>query len=179
VHGGFRTTDMQHKTVSLREHQPRTGHLWKYAFAFILCGLTVGIFWLLVGIWKRVTTDFVLDSVSRTMAIQPMRLNPLIAGNDRAVGGETVYLTRVLLKPGPAPKIFFLAGSQGTQILTVAEGAHVVATPGNTVDVRGTIRNTPSAATLRKRWKLSPAEARLVSQVPIYIESDFIRQSGE
>ena len=169
----------EYKTVSLREERPRTGLLWKYTLASILCGLTVGMFWLLVGVWKRVTTDFGLDSVSRPMAIQPMRLSPLIAGSDRASVGEIVYLTRVLLKPGPAPKAFFLAGSQGTQILTVAEAVHVVATPGEMVDIRGTIRNTPSVGILRKQWKLSPADARLVSQVPIYIESDFIRQSGD
>ena len=164
--------------VSLREHRPPRDLFWKYVFALILCGLSIGMLWLLVSAWKRGTSDFGLDSVSRTMAIQPMRLNSLVAGNNRAAAGEIVYLTRVLLTPGPAPKIFFLTGSQGTQILTVAEGAHVVATPGQMVNVRGTIRNTPSITALRKQWKLSLADARRVSEIPIYIESDFIRESG-
>jgi len=89
-----------------------------------------------------------------------------------------VYLKSVLLKAGPAPKVFFLTGSQGAQILTVAEGAHVIATPGNTVDVQGTIHSTPSVATLRKQWKVSLTDARKISEIPIYIESDFIRESG-
>jgi hypothetical protein len=108
-----------------------------------------------------------------------MQVGPLITGRDKATVGELVYLRRVMLKPGPAPKVFFLTGSQGAQILTVAEGAHVLATPGNTVDVRGTIRNTPSVTTLRKQWKLSLADATRVSKVQIYIESDFIRESGD
>jgi hypothetical protein len=137
------------------------------------------MFWFLIVCWKRMTADLEPDSVSQTMAIQPMRLRPLIAGNDRAKSGELVYLTRVLLKPGPTPKVFFLAGSQGTQILTVAEAVHVVATPGERVDVRGTIRSTPSVRILRKQWKFSAADTKLVSQVPIYIESTSIRESGD
>jgi hypothetical protein len=46
------------------------------------------------------------------------------------------------------------------------------------VDVRGTIRNTPSVAALRKQWKLSLPDAKHVSKIPIYIDSDFIRESG-
>jgi hypothetical protein len=169
---------MEYKVVSLREHRPLTGLFWKYVLALILCGLSIGMLWLLVSAWKRRTSDFGLERVSEPMAIQPMRLNSLIRGNNRAAAGEIVYLTGVLLKPGPTPKVFFLTGSQGTQILTVAEGAHVVATPGQTVNVRGTIRNTPSLTVLRKRWKLSLADARRVSEIPIYIESDFIREGG-
>jgi hypothetical protein len=74
--------------------------------------------------------------------------------------------------------VFFLTGSRGAQILTAAEGAHVIATPGNTVDVKGTIHSTPSVATLRKQWKVSLVDARRISEIPIYIESDFIKESG-
>jgi hypothetical protein len=53
----------------------------------------------------------------------------------------------------------------------------VVATPGNTLDARETIRSTPSVATLRTRWKLNLTDARRISKIPIYIESDFIRET--
>jgi hypothetical protein len=129
--------------------------------------------------WKRETDMFDFEGASSAVASYPMQLTPLIAGNDKAKVDDLVYLTRVLLKPGPTPKVFFVAGSQGTQILTVAEADHVFATPGEMVDVRGTIRNTPAIGVLRKQWKLSAAEAKRVSQIPIYIESSFIRESDD
>ena len=90
------------------------------------------IVWLLVSAWKRQANMSDFEKASEVS--YPMQLGPLIAGNDKATVGELVYLTRVLLKPGPTAKVFFLAGSQGTQILTVAEAAHVIATPGEMVE---------------------------------------------
>jgi hypothetical protein len=165
--------------MNLGEHKPRTALMGKYAAPLILGGLLVAMFCLIITAWKRATGSFRADQVSQEMAIRPMKLRPLIAGANRATGGELVYLTRVLLKPGPAPKVFFLTGSHGTQILTVADAAHVVATPGQMVDVRGIIRSTPPLGVLRKHWKLSPRQAKLVSQSPIYIESNLIRESGD
>jgi hypothetical protein len=165
--------------MNLGEHKPRTALMGKYAVPLILGGLFIAMFCLLVAAWKRATGSFEADQVSEEVAIRPMKLSPLIAGNNRATGGELVYLTRVLLKPGPAPKVFFLTGSHGTQILTVADAAHVVATPGQMVDVRGIVRSTPPIAILRKQWNLSPRQAKLVSQNPIYIESNLIRESGD
>jgi hypothetical protein len=161
-----------------REQKPRRGVLW-YAVVFTLLGLVLTTtIWLLVSAWKRPTDVSLFERSSQAMASSPMQLAPLITGKDKATVGELVYLRRVLLKAGPAPKVFFLTGSKGAQILTVAEGAHVIATPGNTVDVQGTIHSTPSVATLRKQWRVSLADARRISEIPIYIESDFIRQSG-
>jgi hypothetical protein len=170
---------MKCETVHLREQTPRRALLC-YAGVVTVAGFILAtIIWLLVSAWKQRTDTFDFEGASQAVASYPMQLSPLIAGNDKATVGELVYLTRVLLKPGPAPKVFFLAGSQGTQILTVAEAAHVRAKPGQMVDVRGTIRSTPPVGTLRKQWKLGPADAKAVSQSPIYIESNFIRESGD
>lgn len=159
-----------------REHIPRADLFWKYSVVLVLVAVIPAALWLAVASWKRGTSDFESERFSESY---PMQLSPRIAGNDKARVGELVYSTRVLLKPGPTPKMFFLVGSQGTQILTVADAAHVVATPGQMVDVSGTIRNTPPVSILRKQWKLSHADAIRVSQVPIYIESSFIRESGD
>jgi hypothetical protein len=168
---------MKRETVYCREQNPRRALLW-YAVVFTLAGLVLTtILWLLVSAWKGPTNASLFETTSHMVASSPMQVGPLITGGDKATVGELVYLRRVMLKPGPGPKVFFLTGSQGAQILTVAEGAHVLATPGNTVDVRGTIRSTPSVATLRKQWKLGLAEARRISETPIYIESNFIRES--
>jgi hypothetical protein len=161
------------------EHKPRTALMGKYAVPLILGGLFVAMFCLIVTAWTRATGSLGADQVSQEVAIRPMKLSPLIAGSNRATGGELVYLTRVLLNPGPTPKVFFLTGSQGTQILTVADAAYVVATPGEMVDVTGIIRSTPPLGVLRKQWKLSPRQAKVVSQNPIYIESNLIRESGD
>lgn len=170
---------MKCETLNLREGKPGKALLW-YAVVVTLAGfILTTIIWLLVSAWKRQTDIFDFERASAAVARYPMQLGPLIAGNDKAKVDELVYLTHVLLKPGPTPKVFFVAGSQGTQILTVAEAAHVVATPGEMVDVRGTIRNTPAIGILRKQWKLSVAEAKRVSQIPIYIESSFIRESDD
>jgi hypothetical protein len=163
--------------VYLRELNPRRGLLW-YAVVLTLAGfIFITILWLLVSVWKRQadTSDF--ETAAQVVASYPMQLRPLIAGKNRGTAGEMVYLSRVLLEPGPGPKVFFLAGSQGTQILTAADAAHVVATPGDIVDVRGIIRSTPPTNVLRTQWKLSPADAKRISKMPIYIESDFIRES--
>ena len=170
---------MRRETVGLREQKPR-GPLLRYVVVLTLAGfILVTTIWLLVSAWKRETDMIDFERASSAVASYPMQLSPLIAGNDKAKVDELVYLTHVLLKPGPTPKVFFVAGSQGTQILTVAEAAHVVATPGEMVDVRGTIRNTPAIGILRKQWKLSVAEAKRISQIPIYIESSFIRESDD
>lgn len=169
---------LRYESVYLREQQPRKALLW-YAVVFTLLGLVLTIVvWLLVSAWTRPTGASLFERPSQVAESSPMRVGPLITGKDKATVGELVYLRRVLLKAGPAPKVFFLTGSQGAQILTVAEGAHVIATPGNTVDVQGTIHSTPSVAALLKQWKVSLADARRISDIPIYIESDFIRESG-
>jgi hypothetical protein len=169
---------MRHDTGYVREQQPRKALLW-YAVVFTLLGLALTtIICLLVSAWKRPTDTSLFERPSQTVASSPMQVAPLITGKDKAMVGELVYLRRVLLKAGPAPKMFFLTGSKGAQILTVAEGVHVIATPGNTVDVQGTIHSTPSVTTLRKQWKVSLADAKRISEIPIYIESDFIRESG-
>lgn len=160
-----------------RRQKWREGLLW-YAVGFTLFGLVLAIaISVFVSALTRSPDASVFERPSQAEASPPMQLGPLVTGKDKATVGELVYLRRVLLKAGPAPKVFFLTGSQGAQILTVAEGSHVIATPGNTVDVRGTIHSTPSVATLRKQWKVSLAEARRISESPIYIESDFIRES--
>lgn len=166
------------KTGYFREPKPRKTLLW-CAVVFMLVGLVLTtIIWLFVSAWKRPANISLFETDSQPVTSFPMQIGPLITGKDKATVGELVYLSDVLLKPGPAPKVFFLIGSQGAQILTVAEGAHVLATPGNTVDIRGTIRSTPPIATLRKQWKLSLAEARRVRGIPVYIESDFIIENG-
>jgi hypothetical protein len=134
--------------------------------------------WLLVSAWKRPTDVSLFERPLQTVASSPMQVGPLITGKDKATVGELVYLRRVLLKAGPAPKMFFLTGSKGAQILTVTEGAHVIASPGNRVDVQGTIHSTPSVATLRKQWKVSLADAKRISETPIYIQCEFIRENG-
>jgi hypothetical protein len=170
-------SSMQGETTYRGEQRPRRALLW-YAVILTLAGMVLTtILWLLVSAWKGRTNSSLFETSSRKLASFPMQVGPLITGKDKATAAELVYLSRVSLEPGPAPKVFFLTGSQGAQILTVAEGAHVLATPGKTVDVRGTIRSTPSVATLRKQWKLNPAEAKRISSIPIYIESDFIRES--
>jgi hypothetical protein len=165
--------------VYLREQSPRRGLLW-FAVVLTTAGfILITILWLLVSAWKRQTDTSDFERASHAVAGYPMQLRPLIAGKDRAIAGEMVYLSRVLLEPGPGPKVFFLAGSQGTQILTAAQAAHVVAIPGDMVDVRGIIRNTPSTNVLRTQWKLRPADAERISRMPIYIESEVIRESGD
>jgi hypothetical protein len=166
------------ETVALREQKTR-GTLLRYVVVLTLAGFILVTIWLLVFAWRRETDIFDFERASSAVASYPMQLSPLIAGNDKATVGELVYLTHVLLKPGPTAKVFFVAGSKGMQILTVAQSAHVLAMPGEMVDVRGTIRNTPAIGILRKQWKLSVAEAKRVSQIPIYIESSFIRESDD
>jgi hypothetical protein len=165
--------------MNLGEHKPRTALTGKCSVRLILGGLLVSMCCLLAAAWKRAIGSFEADHVSQEVTIRPMRLSSLIAGNNRARGGELVYLARVLLKPGPTPQVFFLTGSHGTQILAVAGTAHVVATPGQIVDVRGIIRSTPPISVLRRQWKLGPRQAKLVSQNPIYIEPNLIRESGD
>lgn len=151
--------------------------LW-CAMVFTLIGLVLTtVLCLLVSAWNRPTGASLFERASQTVATSPMQLAPLIEGNATASVGDLVYLTHVVLKPGPGPKVFFLAGARGVQILTVAEGAHVIAVPGDTVDVRGTIHSTPTVTTLRRQWKVSLADARRISENPIYIESDLIRES--
>ena len=173
---------MKRETVYLREEKPRRALLW-YAVVFTLAGLVLTtIIWLLVSAWERPTNtslfETTFETTSQTVASSPMQLGPLITGSDKATAGELVYLRRVLLKPGPAPKVFFLTGSQGAQILTVAEGAHVVATPGTKVDVRGTIRNTPPSPLCEDSGSSISLTPGRISSIPIYIESDFIRESA-
>jgi hypothetical protein len=136
---------------------------------------------------NNVATRICLEATNRRISIREALTDcgklpdagcPLITGKDKATVGELVYLRRVLLKAGPAPKMFFLTGSKGAQILTVTEGAHVIASPGNRVDVQGTIHSTPSVATLRKQWKVSLADAKRISETPIYIQCEFIRENG-
>jgi hypothetical protein len=169
---------MKHESAYVREQQPRKALLW-YAVVFTLLGLVLTtIMWLLVSAWKRPTDVSLFERPLQTVASSPMQVGPLITGKDKATVGELVYLRRVLLKAGPAPKMFFLTGSKGAQILTVTEGAHVIASPGNRVDVQGTIHSTPSVATLRKQWKVSLADAKRISETPIYIQCEFIRENG-
>jgi hypothetical protein len=167
---------MKHETTYLREQGPRRALLWyKVVFTLVALAITTAI-WLLVSGWKRRDlSDF--ESVTQAVAVYPMQLRPLISGSDKARVGELVYLTHVFLTRGPTPRVFFVTGSQGTRVLTVAEAAHVTARSGDMVDVRGTIRNTPSLAALRKQWNLGLTDARKISEIPIYIESDFIRES--
>lgn len=125
---------MKREKRYLREQRPRRALLW-YAVVFTLVGLAVTTAtWLLVSAWKgRDLSD--LQSVTQTVASYPMQLRPLISGSDKATVGELVYLTHVLLSKGPTPRVYFVSGSQGTRVLTVAEAAHVTATPGDIVDV--------------------------------------------
>jgi len=169
---------MKHESAYVPEQEPRKALLW-YAVVFTLLGLVLTTtMWLLVSAWKRPTDVSLFERPLQTVASSPMQVGPLITGKDKATVGELVYLRRVLLKAGPGPTMFFLTGSKGAQILTVTEGSHVIASPGNRVDVQGTIHSTPSVATLRKQWKVSLADAKRISEVPIYIQSEFIRESG-
>lgn len=147
--------------------------------SLVLAGWAVVTVCLLVIAWKRATGEGHSENVAQAAAQYPMSLSPLIAGKSSGTAGEIVYLTEVVLKAGPGSKMFFLTGKQGTQILTVADGAHLLAVPGETVDVKGTIRNTPPVDVLRREWKLNRTEATQVSQLPIYIESNSIRKSGD
>lgn len=149
------------------------------ASVLVLVGWVLVTLWLLVIAWRRATGDFDSHKETQSAPNYPMKLGSLIEGTSSGQAGELVYLTEVLLKPGPAPKTFFLSGHQGTRILTVADGAHLLAAAGDTVDVKGTIRITPPIDVLRRQWKLSRTEASQVSQVPIYIESTSIRKSGD
>jgi hypothetical protein len=169
---------MKLEPLSIREQKLRRVLWWSVVLVTLVGFVLTTTVWVALSDWKRGTGAFDFGRASEAVASYPMRLNTLVTGNDKATVGELVYLTDVLLKPGPTPKLFFLAGSHGTEIMTVAEGAHVVAAPGDMVDVRGTIRNTPSVTALRKQWKLSLGDARRISDIPIYIESDFIRDSG-
>jgi len=170
---------MKRETMYLREQKPRRSLVW-YALVLILAGLILTtIMWLLVSAWKRTADTLDSGKASRAVASYPMQLRTLIAGKNKATAGEMVYLSRVLLEAGPGPKLFFLSGSQGTQIFTAADAAHVVATPGEMVSVRGVIRSTPPTNVLRTQWKLSSADAKRISKLPIYIESEFIRESGD
>ncbi|HEY7097383.1 MAG TPA: hypothetical protein VH437_11705 [Terriglobales bacterium] len=167
------------ETLYLHQQKPRRTLLW-YAVVLILASLIIAtIICLLVSAWRQPTNISYLEKSSPTVANYPMQVSPLFAGNNKAKIGELVYLTHVLLKPGPTQRIFFLAGSKGSKILTAVEGAHLAATPGDTVDVRGTIRGTPSVTILRKRWKLSLVDAKRVSQMSIYIDSEFIKESRD
>ena len=47
------------------------------------------------------------------------------------------------------------------------------------VDVRGTIRQSPSVKTLRSKWNMGLADARQLATIPIYIDAEFIRQSDD
>ena len=94
----------EQKKASLHRHRSPTDFLWKCASVLTLGGFIVAIFWLAASTWKRIRSDVELESMSRVRVSRPMQLSPLIAGKDKANPGELVYLTRVLLKPGPTPK---------------------------------------------------------------------------
>lgn len=154
--------------------------LLRYALAIIFLGfILTTVIWLLGSAWQRRASSSDFERTSQSAASYPMRIAPLITGNDKATSGELVYLARVLLKSGPTPKTFFLIGSRGTRVLALADAAHVSATPGGMVDVRGTIRQSPSAKTLRAKWNIGLADARQLATIPIYIDAEFIRQSED
>jgi hypothetical protein len=83
-----------------------------------------------------------------------------------------VYFNDVRLEGGPSEDVYFVTGASGGRMLVISKGSKT-AREADSVDVKGTVRPVPSAATLKK-WKLSNDQIKAVRDQGIFIEADEI-----
>jgi hypothetical protein len=109
----------------------------------------------------------------------PSSIEPLLAGENRAEPGDVVFLNKVRLQAGPKPGIVIVSSDKGTRMLVIWQSAgSTAAQPPSVANIEGQVRRLPSAAVLRKDWKLNNDEIRSFSQQQIYIAAEYIKGRG-
>ncbi len=92
--------------------------------------------------------------------------------NTNQIVNHIVYFNDVRLEPGPTDNVYFAVGSAGQKVMVIATGNKAPVDEAM-VDLQGTARAVPAAATLKK-WKLSKDQQKAVHDQGIYIEADAI-----
>ncbi len=149
----------------------------------VLLTLTVMSILVLGGLAARsVVRAMDHDSGNSTVgsASIPSSIEPLLAGENKAEPGDVVFLSKVRLQAGPKPGIVMVSGEKGVRMLVTWQSAGSTASqPPNVANIEGQVRRLPSAAVLRKDWKLNNDEIRSFSQQQIYIAAEYVKERGQ
>lgn len=90
--------------------------------------------------------------------------------------GAIVYLNNVQLNQGPASNLFIARDKSGRELFVRINNVQTkLLEAGTMVDVSGIVMPLPSAANLRKEWKLEKKEAERAPKDGVYIEADRIK----
>lgn len=90
--------------------------------------------------------------------------------------GAIVYLNNVQLSPGPSSNIFIARDRDGRELFVRTSNVQAKLPKTTTMaDVSGVVVPLPSAANLRKEWKLDKKEAERAPKDGVYIEAERIK----
>jgi len=111
----------------------------------------------------------------------PTQIKPFLEDREEGVQpGQIVFLNSVKIEPGPRDKTVYAVGPNGGKMLVVLnEPLEKPPTPQARFDVKGSVERTPTARTMRKKWKMKKDEASEVQKVGVYLEGETVSAAGE
>jgi hypothetical protein len=94
--------------------------------------------------------------------------------NVNDVLNHIVFFNDVHLEAGPADNVYYAVGAAGHRVLVISEGSKAPSSENAEVNIKGTVRQLPSAATMKKKWKLDKDELAAAQKEGVYIEANEI-----
>lgn len=103
----------------------------------------------------------------------PSSLTPVL--NDDAANGDLVFLNEVRLIPAATDGAFLARGARGKYVLVIADGKAVSIGDGPAIaNVQGVVHTLPAVSTLKREWKLTKSELKLIAGEQYYIDAQRI-----
>ena len=96
--------------------------------------------------------------------------------------GQQIALDNVAVKDEPTDDVAWISGKNGERMLIVLTGNGNLAngrlTPGENIDVTGTVEKAPAQSQAQKEWRLSNQGANELEQEQVYLQATGFKVSG-